>query len=324
MIITLTLNPAVDVSTTVDRLMPEHKLRCAAPRYDAGGGGINVSKALRRLGGSSLCLFPSGGAMGALLEQLLAERQIEYRTLPMSGWTRQSFVVTETSSHQQFRFGLPGPTWTEAEGESILAELRSQAGPVEYVVVSGSLPPGLPTDFCARIARIVKDLGARLVLDTSGEPLKQAVNEGVFLLKPNVGELAALVGVDKLELDEVDDAALTILEKGGCEVMAISLGPAGALLVTKEAAESKTATRRGILHVSAPTVKKQSTVGAGDSMVGGMVYALQQGWSYEDMLRLGVACGTAATMNPGTELFHKDDVERLLNWINQQAGSAFC
>ncbi|WP_138991090.1 1-phosphofructokinase family hexose kinase [Larkinella sp. C7] len=314
MILTLTLNPAVDASTTIDRLVPEHKLRCETARYDPGGGGINVSKALLRLGTKSLAVFPAGGATGQWLEQLVAEQGIDYRVMPMAGWTRQSFVVLETSTGQQFRFSLPGPTWSAAEGEQMLNSLRDFSEPIDYLVVSGSLPPGLPPDYCAAIAQLAKERNIRLVLDTSGEPLKRAIQEGTFLLKPNLGELASLVGVDKLELEEVEEAARSVIEQGGCELMAVSLGPAGALLVTKE---NRREHRRGSFRVPAPTVKKQTTVGAGDSMVGGMVFALSQGYSYEEMLRLGVACGTAATMNPGTELFHKDDVERLLRWISR-------
>ncbi|GAB3893958.1 1-phosphofructokinase family hexose kinase [Larkinella knui] len=319
MIITLTLNPAVDISTTVDHLVPEQKLRCAAARYDPGGGGINVSRAIHRLGGESLAVFPTGGATGSLLENLVAGQQIDFQTVPMAGWTRQSIVVLETATRQQFRFGLPGPAWSVAEGELFLDALRAFSAPLDYVVLSGSMPPGLPVDYGAAIARIVKRQGARLILDTSGEPLRMAVQEGAFLLKPNLGELASLVGVDKLELDEVEEAARSVIRRSWCEVVVVSLGPAGALLV----AGSGNTDQYACFRVPAPTVKKQSTVGAGDSMVGGMVYALSQGKSYEDMLRLGVACGTAATMNPGTELFHPDDVERLLTWINQSGKKGF-
>lgn len=306
MIVTLTLNPAVDTSTSVDRFVPEHKLRCDAPRHDAGGGGINVSKAIHRLGGDSLALFTSGGATGLLLQQLVEKEAIRYQIIGTEAWTRENFIVTETQTNHQYRFGMPGPVLTVAETEACLAALRTLRN-VDYVVASGSLPGGVAPDFYAIIAREVKELGARFILDTSGEPLREAANEGVFLLKPNVGELAKMVGVDKLELTDVDDAALDIINRGNCEVVVVSLGPQGAMLITKD----------GYEHIPAPPVKKLSTVGAGDSMVGGMVYALSKGKSYADMVRKGVACGSAATMNPGTELFKKEDVKRLLAWINR-------
>lgn len=314
MILTVTLNPAVDITTTVDRLMPDHKLRCSNPQYDAGGGGINVSKALHQLGGNSLCLFPIGGPTGTLLEQLVIQQHIDYHTFPIVGWTRQSFVVFETTTQRQFRFGLPGPCWTEEESAQLLSTLSPFLKRARYVVASGSLPPGLRADFYAILAQQVKKTGSRLILDSSGIALQKAVYEGVFLLKPNVGELAALVGEQTLEEKEVGEAARAVIMGGGCEVIVVSLGSTGALMMTKEMAQQS---GQG-LYVPAPTVNKQSTVGAGDSLVGGLVYALSKGHSYEDMLKLGVACGSAATMNPGTELFHRSDVQRLLNGMNLQ------
>ncbi|WP_128545804.1 1-phosphofructokinase family hexose kinase [Larkinella soli] len=306
-IITLTLNPAVDKSTTVDYFVAEQKLRCSTPRYDAGGGGLNVSKALKRLGGRSLAFFSSGGPSGQLLQDLLKKEGIDFRIIATQEWTRENFIVTETRTNAQYRFGLPGPTLTAAEADALLTALRELPARPEYVVASGSLPPGLPDDFYGRIAREVRSLGARFILDTSGEPLRLAANEGVYLLKPNLGELSKLAGVEKLEADDVDDAAKAIIARGDCEVVVVSLGPSGALYVTKDQCE----------HVPAPMVKKLSTVGAGDSMVAGMTWALSQGKTFGEMVRLGVACGSAATMNPGTELFKKADVDRLLDWINQ-------
>lgn len=310
MIVTITLNPAVDTSTSVDRFVPEQKLRCEAPRHDAGGGGINVSKAIHRLGGESVALFTSGGYTGLLLEELLTKEQLRYQVIKVESPSRENFIVTETQTNSQYRFGMPGPMLSASEAEACLEALR-QCRDVKYVVGSGSLPGGIASDFYAKMASEVKKLGARFILDTSGEPLREAANEGVFLLKPNVGELAKLVGVDKLELSEVDDAALDIINRGNCDVVVVSLGPQGAMLITKE----------GYEHIPAPPVKKLSTVGAGDSMVGGMVYALWKGKSYAEMVRQGVACGSAATMNPGTELFKKEDVKRLLSWINRSSKS---
>jgi 6-phosphofructokinase 2 len=308
-IVTLTLNPAIDKSTTVDRIYPEQKLRCENPRFDAGGGGINVSKAIKRLGGHSIAVFPVGGPSGQVLRDLVQKEGIDCRTVETRNWTRENFIVVESSTNGQYRFGMPGPEISEAEGEQCLDIISSLTTKPDYIVASGSLPPGLPPDYYARVARLAKKLGARFILDTSGEPLRIAANEGVFLLKPNVGELSKLAGVEQLEMNMVDDAAADIIKKGNCEVVVVSLGPSGALLVTAE----------GYQHVPAPTVPKKSTVGAGDSMVGGMTYLLAQGGSLPEMVQHGVACGTAATMNVGTELFHKQDVEKLYGWLVQYA-----
>jgi 6-phosphofructokinase 2 len=165
----------------------------------------------------------------------------------------------------------------------------------------------LGDDFYEKVAAVSRKIGSKLVIDTSGEPLKRAIDEGVYLLKPNVGELAKMVGVEALEIDEVDEAAREIIAKGGCEIVVVSLGPQGAVLVTKDICE----------HIPAPSVTKKSTVGAGDSMVGGMVWALSEGKSVQEMLRWGVACGSAATMNEGTQLFKTEDAKRLFVWLQK-------
>jgi len=304
-IATLTLNPALDKSTEVDRLVAEQKLRCGPLRFDAGGGGINVSKAIQRLGGQQVAVFPAGGHNGKLLCELLEKEGVKTESVSVLGETRENLSVLESSSHAQYRFTLPGLQITENQADECLDIIKKLTP--DYLVASGSLPPGLPETYYEKVAAFAKKIGARFVLDTSGEALKAAADEGLFLLKPNLSELSVLAGVEKLEMNEVDDAALKIIKEGMCEVVVVSLGPQGALLVTKS----------GFEHIPAPMVKKQSTVGAGDSMVGGMVWALNEGKSFREMAQIGVACGTAATMNQGTELFHTEEVWRLLAWIQQ-------
>lgn len=304
-IVTLTVNPAVDKSTHIDRLIPEQKLRCDAPRFDAGGGGINVSKAIKRLGGKSTAIFTTGGPSGQVLRDLVSQEGIDCEVIQTEQWTRENFIVAETSTNAQYRFGMPGAALSEAETEDVLEKLRQSKA--EYVVASGSLPPQMDVNFYEKVAAISKEIGARLVLDTSGEPLRAACDEGVFLLKPNIGELEALVGAKDLQIDDVDDAARMLIGDGKCEVVIVSMGPKGAILVTKDLCE----------HVPAPPIQKRSTVGAGDSMVAGMTWALTQGLTYSEMIRWGVACGSAATMNEGTQLFLRADVERLMDWLKR-------
>lgn len=304
-IVTLTVNPAVDKSTHIDRLIPEQKLRCDSPRFDAGGGGINVSKAIKRLGGKSTAIFTTGGPSGQVLRDLVSQEGIDCEVIQTEQWTRENFIVAETSTNAQYRFGMPGTALSEAETEAVLETLRQSKA--DYVVASGSLPPQMDVNFYEKVASISKEIGARLVLDTSGEPLRAACDEGVFLLKPNIGELEALVGAKDLQIDDVDDAARMLIGDGKCEVVIVSMGPKGAILVTKDLCE----------HVPAPPVQKRSTVGAGDSMVAGMTWALTQGLTYSEMIRWGVACGSAATMNEGTQLFLRADVERLLDWLKR-------
>lgn len=304
-IVTLTLNPALDKSTAVSHLVPEQKLRCSPMRLDAGGGGINVSKAIQRLGGQVISVFPAGGFNGKMLCDILKKSGIDFRCLDVPGETRENISVLETARNAQFRFTLPGLQIVENQADECLTIIETLRP--EYLVASGSLPPGLPPTYFEKVAVFAKKIGARFILDTSGEALQAAADEGLYLLKPNLSELSALVGVEKLELNQVDDAALKIIQMGKCEVVVVSLGPQGALLVTRD----------GFEHIPAPTVKKQSTVGAGDSMVAGMVWALSEGKGYKEMAQMGVACGTAATMNQGTELFHEAEVWKLLSWIQR-------
>lgn len=303
-IVTLTLNPALDKSSEVDRLTPEKKLRCSHLQFDAGGGGINVSKGIRKLGGGSTAVFPAGGQNGRRLLDLLEAAGIATRTLDLPGETRENFSVLERSTNLQYRFTFPGQEVTQPEADACL-DLVRRLEP-DMLVASGSLPPGLPETYYENVAAFAKSIGAKFILDTSGAALQAAADEGLYLLKPNLAELSALAGVEKLEINQVDDAALEIIHQGKCEIVVVSLGPQGALLVTRD----------GFEHIPAPMVKKLSTVGAGDSMVAGMVWALSTGMTLRDMAKVGVACGTAATMNPGTELFQPEDVWRLKDWID--------
>lgn len=302
-IVTLTLNPALDKSSSTENLVAEQKLRCAPLQLDAGGGGINVSKGVRKLGGESTAVFPCGGTNGAILRQLLEKSGISVETLDVAGETRENFSMTERSTNQQYRFTLPGTALSEDEADRCLSLIETLRP--DYLVASGSLPPGLPETYYEKVAAMAQRIGARLILDTSGRPLQAAADEGLYLLKPNLVELSALVGVEKLEMNQVDDAALSIIHQGKCEVVIVSLGPQGALLVHRD----------GFEHIPAPTVEKKSTVGAGDSMVAGMVWGLSTGKSLRDMARMGVACGSAATMNEGTQLFRAADAQALYAWI---------
>ena len=303
-ILTLTLNPAIDKSTTVPGLVAEHKMRCTPPRFEPGGGGINVSRAIHKLGGESTAFYLVGGYSGHFFTELLQREGLQTQPLPIVQSTRENLIVVDTATNQQYRFGQEGPQVSEPEWQNALDVLGQQTA-VDFLVGSGSLPPGVPTDFYGKLAIVARNIGAKFILDTSGEAMGQALQQGIYLLKPNLKELSALAGVKELEMDEIDDAALDIIRRGDCQVIVVSLGAQGALLVSEGVVE----------HVKAPTVKKRSTVGAGDSMVAGMTLALSRGWPLPDVVRYGVACGTAATMNTGTELCGLADVERLYDKV---------
>ncbi|MBG8554157.1 1-phosphofructokinase family hexose kinase [Hymenobacter guriensis] len=308
-IVTLTLNPTVDKSTTADQIIPDQKLRCAAPKFEPGGGGINVSRALRRLGADSVAVFPVGGPSGQLLRELLTQEQIQQQPVETVGRTRENFIVVDARTGQQYRFGMPGTELSEQEQQQVLTTLRNLPTVPDFLVISGSLPPGVEPEFLVRIVRAAKQMGIKVVADTSGPALHRVLEEGVYLAKPNVGELSKMAGVEELDNEAVAGTAQRLVREGKAEILVVSLGPQGACVVTRDSTD----------HVPAPAVKKRSTVGAGDSMVAGLVYGLSTGLSVRETARLGVACGTAATMNPGTELFRKADVDKLYQWLLQQA-----
>lgn len=304
-IVTLTLNPSIDKSSAFDELVPEQKIRCETPKFEPGGGGINVSRVIKKLGGESTAFFLEGGHTGQFLIELITKEGLDFKAFEIENQTRENLILVEKSKNNQFRFGMEGPFVAQQEWEGILEVIEKLEG-VEYLVASGSLSPGIPDDFYARIAKIAKKKEIKLVVDTSGPALKLALEEGVFLCKPNLGELSSLAGAKDLGISEIEEYARPMIDSGKCEQMVVSLGPDGAFLINKTTA----------LHVPSPKVEKLSTVGAGDSMVAGMVFKFFGGHSAEEAVKFGVACGSAATMNSGTELCKPEDVERLFKEIN--------
>lgn len=305
-IVTLTINPSVDKSTHFSGLIPEQKIRCKDPLFDAGGGGINVSKAIARLRGSSLAVFTAGGPVGEMLKDLVAKEGVAFEAIETETATRENFVAVDEHTNSQYRFVFSGDILGDSEVEKILTTIQKLKP--KFLVASGSLNEGLSPDFYQKIAEITKASGTKFIVDTSGDALKKVLETGAYLIKPNVGELAKLIGVQRLEMEEVKEAAKKIITQGGAEIVAVSLGPQGAVLVTKDEYE----------YVPAPNVAKKSTVGAGDSMVGGIVWALSQNKSLKDVIRWGVACGSAATMNEGTQLFKLEDANRLFEWLKSK------
>jgi 6-phosphofructokinase 2 len=306
-IVTMTLNPAIDKSASVEHVVAERKLYCKPPRFEPGGGGVNVSRAIKKLGGESLLLYPAGGLTGDRLKQLLDQEGLNHRPFAIAGMIRESLVILEESTGRQYRFGMPGPALQNAEWEPFLQQLAAMEPAPDYVVASGSLPPGVPPDFYARVARIGKTMGAKVIIDVSGEALGAALQEGVFLLKPNVREFRDLVGKEIKEEAQIKAEAQKMVQSGWCEVLVISLGAAGALVVAEEFVE----------HIIPPTVPIVSKVGAGDSMVAGIVLSLARGNPLRESILFGVAAGSAAVMTPGTELCRREDAERLYESIIQ-------
>ena len=302
-VVALTMNPAIDVSAATDIVAPTDKLRCRDVRREPGGGGINVARVVAELGGEAVAVFPAGGVTGQLLQALLGERPIAQHAVPAAAETRQSFTVDEAGSGLQYRFVLPGESLTQAEQESCLQHLAAVARKGDLVVASGSLPAGVPASFFAQVCSVCDAAGVRLILDTSGDALRHA--RCAYLVKPNLNELQALAGTPLTSTALQQQAARRLIDEHVAEVVLLSLGADGALLVTADEAR----------HLPAPQVTLRSAVGAGDSMVAGLALALSQGAPLVDAVRRAMAAGAAALITPGSGLARRADVERLYREI---------
>lgn len=231
-IVTITPNPAVDLSTSVEKILPVYKLRGTSQQRDPGGGGINVARVIRRLGGDVRAIYPVGGATGDLLRRLLDREGVPSQTFPITEETREDFFVTEASTGRPFRFILPGPSLSEGEWQQCLTLLCKIEPFPRFVVASGSLPRGVPDDFYARVTRIATRLGAKMVLDTSGPALAAAVAEGVDLIKPNLREMRELAGHEPNDAVEWEASAKALVHNGKVGTVALTMGHLGAVLVT--------------------------------------------------------------------------------------------
>ncbi len=299
-IVTLTLNPAVDKNSEVHQVVAERKLRCDEPEYHPGGGGLNVARAIAELGGDVAAYWTCGGAIGQLLRQLLDDGQVAHTPIEIEAQSRENLIVYERASGLQYRFGMPGAPLKPHEVQATIDMLRAVDPPPDYLVLSGSLPPGVDDALYAKVAGAMPS-SCRVVLDTSGTPLQRGLDAPVYLVKPNMRELGHLAGREVEDDSQIRDVARSLIDEGKVEAVVTSLGSGGAALTTADEHQ----------YVRAPTVSIRSKVGAGDSMVAGLVLALSQGKPLAGALRFGVAAGSAAVMTGGTELCRREDVERL-------------
>lgn len=301
-IITITFNPCIDKSFSVTELLPDIKLAGTLPCREPGGGGINVARAIRKLGGEAKAVFPAGGLFGEMLSELLAREQVSIKRVNIVGETRENVNVTESSTGRQYRFVLPGPPLQEDTWEDCIAALN-ELGEGGFVVVSGSLPEGWPQDIFQRIRALTDRKQGRLIVDSSGAALEAALKAGVYLVKPSVRELDALATALDLRGTTSLDKARQLITRHCTSVVLLSAGAAGVLLVTDKKA----------WEIPAPEVCKLSSVGAGDCLLAGTVLRLVEDVPLPDAVRYGVACSAAAVMNPGTALCERHDAEILFH-----------
>jgi 6-phosphofructokinase 2 len=306
-ILTITLNPAIDKSTTINNLIAEKKLKCSTPKFEPGGGGINVARAIKKLGGEAKAMYLAGGYSGTFFTDLLKKENIDVIPVECVDHTRENLIVFDNTTQLQYRFGMPGPKISESEWLSILNKIENSKN-LDFIVASGSLPEGIPTNIFKNMATIAKSKKIKFILDTSGDALKGSLTEGLYMIKANLNELSFLAGVDELRINDISEVAKSFIKKGDCIIMVVSLGALGAMLITEN--ES--------YRFLPPKVKSVSTVGAGDSMVAGILYGLSNGFDIKESVKYGVACGTAATLNPGTDLCHKMDADKIYTQIIEE------
>jgi 6-phosphofructokinase 2 len=307
-ILTVTLNPALDVLTTIDKVSDTHKMRCGAVIKHPGGGGVNVARVLHRLGANPVAVYLAGGVTGERHHQLMRAEQVRCHVIPIAEETRESFSAHELASGNDFRFVLPGPNVTASEADAFF-DYVAQHLPKQMLVISGGLAPNIPVDFYARLSSLAKQRGVRVVLDASGPALAEALNVGVYLFKPSLRELRDLTGQALADEASQVAAARQLIQRGQAEIVAVSLGAEGAMVVSAQ--ESWRA--RSI------QVDVQTTIGAGDSFVGGMVWSLSRGDTLLKAFQYGMASGAAALLAPGTSLAQARDVHRLIPYLVTEA-----
>ncbi len=302
-VLTVTLNPALDISLSVEQLVPDRKLRAGGSRREPGGGGVNVSRVLHRLDVPCVSLVVVGGAVGAELVARMRAEGLQVVDVPIDTDTRESFAITESATARQYRISVPGPVVSDVE--RVRDQILLALGSARIVVLSGSAPPGVPEDFVGTTIEALP-AGTTTIVDTSGPALAWVARHTDAIIKPSQRELAELVGWDPATPEQIEDAARQVIDLGRLRAVIASRGPSGALLATRDGS---------MRWFRPPAVRPVSTVGAGDSMVAGIAAALAAGQDLDDAVRLGVAAGTAAALTPGSELCDPADVARFVDQV---------
>ncbi|HEX2357834.1 MAG TPA: 1-phosphofructokinase [Micromonosporaceae bacterium] len=295
MIITATLNPSLDRAMEIDALRRGDVIRATATRFDPGGKGVNVSRALLANGVPTQAVLPCGGPDGVQLVTLLRREGVELVEVPVAGRTRSNITLAEPDGTVT-KVNEPGPTLSADEFEAVTRAVLAAAESADWVVVSGSLPPGLPVDAFGRLCERLARAGARLAVDTTGPALRAAAHAGAHLVKPNRHELADVVGAPLHSLGDVIDAAEVVRRWGVAAVLA-SLGADGAVLVEDG----------GAYAGESPVAVPRSSVGAGDSLLAGFLAA---GAAGPDALAEALAWGAAAVSLPGSRMPGPADLRR--------------
>ncbi|WP_158538972.1 1-phosphofructokinase family hexose kinase [Marinobacter vulgaris] len=303
---TVTMNPSVDVFAETEDLVENGKTRCKNTTQEPGGGGINVARNLNRFGVDVVAILTAGGLQGKLLKQLLAGAAFTFYCVDIKGETRQSLAVTERASGKLFHLVFPGPELEESEWRQCLDAFQALKPAADYLVLSGSLPGGVPTDFYGDLARLAADEGTRVILDTSGKALSPSRGKGIYLTKLNFGEFCDLGYSGSDDHAGMLAAMGQMVDEGLTDNLIVTLDAEGALLVSNTGEK---------LYARPPRTRVISHVGAGDSFVSVLVYQLDRGKTVAEAFRYGVAAAAAKVSTPGNQLMDLDKVESIVETV---------
>lgn len=303
MIATITLNPSLDEWVTLPSLRLGALNRAQGFARYPGGKGINVSRVMHELGADTVAFALAGGDDGMIFRRLVERVGLRLTLVAVDGTTRNNYKIRATAPNRLTEINTPGPRVSARVLQVLRRRLFHLRPRPQGLVFSGSLPPGAPPSIYQRWIRHARRLGIPAVLDASGEALRLGVKARPWMMKPNRQEAEELLGLRLARRAQMVQAVRRLAR--AAEVVVLSLGKDGALLARGE----------GVWHAAPPRVAVDSAVGAGDSLVGGMVAGWMWGQPLLDAFRLGVASGAATAMTPGTELCHRADVRRLLSRV---------
>ena len=297
-VLTITMNPAVDVNSEADKVITNQKVRCVKPDYDPGGGGINVARVITRLGVQAKAFYLAGGITGDYLTYLMKEEKVPHEVVTINGMTRENTSIIDNKTGEQYRFVFPGPEIQESEWEESLKWIEENIAQYDIVVGSGSLPPGVPTDFYSKIAELALGKDKMYVLDTSGETMVEGIKNGATFIKPNQEEFEEL---RKRTGSGTNDELIQKLFDQGIENIIYTRGKEKTLLINK----------RGRKEFVPPEIEVNSSIGAGDSFIGGLVAGLMKGMQSPKAVCYGISAAASTLKSAGTDLCELNDVEKI-------------
>lgn len=304
MVLTVTLNPSVDRAVFVQQLKVGDTNRVVRSETDAGGKGVNLSRVLRELGGETVATGFLGGGPGAFICKVLDDQDVPHCFVQVHGDTRTNFSVEDADQNPPTTFNEKGPEILSSDIDHLFTRVKEYLPKLTWLAMGGSLPPGAPTDVFRRLTELAHEAGVKALVDADGDAMKLAMAARPDFIKPNEKEASRLLGRELSGRNDALDAAMELYQHlgGGAKIAIISRGAGGAVMACED----------GEFDGITPSVEMRSTIGCGDSMLGGMLWAMGTGKSLEESFRWGLASGAATASTDGTEIARRPIVESLL------------